>query len=111
MGHLGAVFYKILGESLGQFFLPLQEVFLHKFESKYFQSKGEFLSRVFKSDFLSFSSTISILVFSHKHLSYPLIIHPIRVLLCECLLVIKVFRSPRDLSLFFEEADKCVRSV
>ena len=25
--------------------------------------------------------------------------------------MIKVFRSPRDLSLFFEEADKCVRGV
>ena len=76
MGHLGAIFYKILGEFLGQFFLPLQEVFLHKIESKYFLSKGEFYQEC-KSDFLEFSSTISILVFSHNHLSYPLLYLPI----------------------------------
>ena len=63
MGHLGAVFYKIEGEFLGQFFLPLQEVFLHKIESKYFLSK-EFDQECLKVIFLSFPPLLSSLFFS-----------------------------------------------
>ena len=60
--------------------------------------------------FLSFSSTISILVFSHKHLSYPLLYLPIgicceRILGDQSVVIIKV------LFLYFEEADLRVRGV
>ena len=63
-----------------------------------------------KEIFLSFLPS-SLSLFSHNHLSYPLPYLSIG-LCCEgVLLVIKVFRSPRDLFLYFEEADGCVRIV
>ena len=46
--------------------LTLSRGFLHLYESKYFQSKGEFIKSVLEVIFLKFSSTISILVFSHN---------------------------------------------
>ena len=57
--------------------------------------RKESLSRVFKSDFLVFSTTTSILVFSHKHLSYPLLYLSYWDLYCERILGDQVFRSPK----------------
>ena len=68
------------------------------------------LSRVFKSDFLKFSSTISILVFSHKHLSYPLLYLPIGIC-CERILGDQSVVITKVLFLYFEEADLRVRGV
>ena len=63
-------------------------------ESKYFQSKGEFIKECFKREFLEFSSTISFPVFSHKHLSYPLLYLPIGIC-CERILGDQELWSPK----------------
>ena len=71
----------------GWFFAPTAS-FSYSFQWLYpqvlepiFPNQKSVYQECFKSDFLEFSSTISILVFSHKHLSYPLLYLPIRVLL------------------------------
>ena len=58
MDCLGYVFKWVLH----QFFLHLLRGFSTCFESKYFQSKGEFI-KSFQSDFFEFFTTHSILIF------------------------------------------------
>ena len=66
MGVLGLFYDKIFKWILSQFFQLFEEVFSTCFRAKYFHLKGEFI-KSFQSDFfLEFSSTISILVFSHN---------------------------------------------
>ena len=58
-----------------------------------------------------FSTTISILVFSHKHLSYPLIYSSYRSVIVRLFLGDQSVVITKDFFLCFEEADVCVRGV
>ena len=69
--------------------------FLHLFWEQIFPIKRGVYQECFKSDFLEFSSTISILVFSHKHLSYPLLYLPIGIFVVRGFYVIKVLWLPK----------------
>ena len=75
-----------------------------------FSIKRRDFQECFKSDFLEFSSTISILIFSHKHLSHPLLYLPIGIC-CERILGDQSVVITKDFHLCFEEADECVRGV
>ena len=89
---------------MSEFFLSIVEVISTYLSTKIVISKGEFIKRVFKRDLLEFFTTI-IPYFSHTYLSFPLINPSYRRVVMRVVEVIKVFRSPKFSSLYFEEAD------
>ena len=65
-------------------FPTLLRGFLHKIESKYFLSKGEFYQECFAKWFLEFFTTHSILIFLTNTWATHWHIHPIGVFLWDC---------------------------